>query len=120
MSLASAAVLIVEDEPFVALDLALSVEDAGGRVIGPAATLEALTLVGQHVSAAILDVHLPDGDVGPVLHMLMARGVPVVVQTEGGLLAKLKNAYPDLVVLLEPNDPSRLIAYLSDCLAAAN
>ena len=39
-------VLIVEDEPFIALDLVQAVESAGGIVIGPAATVaQALTLV---------------------------------------------------------------------------
>lgn len=112
--------LIVEDEPFVALDLALSVEDAGGMVVGPAATLkEALSLVGGDIKAAILDVHLPDGDVGPVLHKLMGRGIPVVVQTGGGLPTALQEKYPDLLVLLKPNDPLELIAYLSQRLGGA-
>jgi DNA-binding NtrC family response regulator len=111
----SAAVLIVEDEPFVALDLALSVEEAGGSVVGPAGTLkEALSLVSGEISGAILDVHLLDGDVSPVLHVLMARGVPVVVQTGGGLPARLKEAYPDLLVLRKPNDASRLVAKLCE------
>ena len=32
-------VLIVEDEPFIALDLATAVEEAGGKVIGPAGSV---------------------------------------------------------------------------------
>ena len=28
-------ILIVEDEPFIALDLAMAVEDAAGTVVGP-------------------------------------------------------------------------------------
>jgi CheY-like chemotaxis protein len=111
-------ILIVEDEAFVALDLALSVEDAGGTVIGPAATLkEALSLLGGRISGAILDVHLPDGDVGPVLHELMARRVPVLVQTGGGLPLRLKIAYPDLLVRTKPNDPIRLVAQLCECMS---
>lgn len=114
MLLANAAVLIVEDEPFVALDLALSVEEAGGRVIGPAATVEeALSLVREDISGAILDVHLPDGDVGPVLHWLLKRAIPVVVQTGGGLPTSLRVSYPDLLVLTKPNQPSHLITYLA-------
>jgi CheY-like chemotaxis protein len=115
MLLHNAAVLIVEDEPFVALDLALSVEDAGGVVVGPAATIkEALALLGEKLNAAILDVHLPDGDVGPVLHKLMALGLPVVVQTGGGLPPFLKEAYPHLLVLRKPNDSARLVAHLCE------
>jgi DNA-binding NtrC family response regulator len=114
----NAAVLIVEDEPFVALDLALSVEDAGGIVIGPAASVaEALGFLDCELRGAILDVHLPDGDVGPVLHELMARGVPVLVQTGGGLPKCLREAYPDLLVLPKPNDPARLVASLGKAMA---
>lgn len=48
---------IVEDGAFVALDLAPSVDEADGKVVGRAATLrEALSLVKSHISAAILDV----------------------------------------------------------------
>ena len=65
-------VLIVEDEPFIAWDLAQAVESAGGVVIGPAATVaQALALVDASVlEGAILDVHLPDGHIGPVLESL--------------------------------------------------
>lgn len=103
----------MEDEAFVALDLAFCVEDAGGRVVGPAATLaEAISILDCEIGGAILDVHLPDGDVGPVLHALRARGVPVLVQSGGGLPARLKEAYPDLLVMTKPNDPAQLISNL--------
>ena len=38
-----APILIVEDEPFIALELQLSVEHAGGEVVGPVATAGAVT-----------------------------------------------------------------------------
>lgn len=60
-------VLIVEDEPFVALDLAAAVEEGRGKVIGPAGSVhEALALMQQYpVQAAVLDVNLSDRDVTP-------------------------------------------------------
>jgi hypothetical protein len=60
-------VLVAEDQPFIALDLALAVEDAGGKVVGPAASCEeALALLATGiVGAAILDVNLVDGAVRP-------------------------------------------------------
>ena len=101
----------------MALDLALSVEDFGGAVIGPAGTVrEALALVGPQITGAILDVHLPDGDIGPILQELMAQGVPVVIQTGGGLPTRLREAYPDLRVLTKPNDPARLVATLCEAM----
>ena len=39
-------VLVAEDQIFIALDLALAVEDAGGEVAGPVASVEnALALI---------------------------------------------------------------------------
>jgi DNA-binding NtrC family response regulator len=85
--LKQARVLVVEDEPFIALTLAFAIEDAGGVVVGPAGSVkEALALLqSRPVSAAILDVNLADGDVSPVLEILVELGTPLIVQTSVGL-----------------------------------
>jgi DNA-binding response OmpR family regulator len=82
-----ASILVAEDEPFIALDLALAIEDAGGEVVGPAASVkDALSLLDAHsVVAAILDVNLIDGDISPVVECLMERGVPLILQTGVGI-----------------------------------
>ena len=76
-------VLICEDETWIALDLACAVEDAGGAVIGPfasvAATLEQLAETTP--DAAILDVNLIDGDCLPIIEKLSNFGGPIVVQS---------------------------------------
>jgi len=73
-------VLIVENEPFIVLDLATAVEEARGKVIGPAGSVrEALMLIERHlVQAAVLDVNLSDRDVTPIAELLIEGGVPVV------------------------------------------
>jgi len=70
-------VLIVENEPFIALDLATAVEEARGKVIGPAGSVrEALMLIERHlVQAAVLDVNLSDRDVTPIAELLIEGGV---------------------------------------------
>ena len=70
--LAGLRVLIVEDEPFIALDLAFGVEEAGGVPLGPASSVaQALRLIENELpDAAIVDVDLPDGKIGPVLAVL--------------------------------------------------
>lgn len=97
-------ILIAEDEPFVALDLALAVERAGGEPVGPAGSVrEALALVAsRQIAAAILDVNLSDGDVFPVLQILIDRGVPVIVQTGVAVPSELRSRYPGLIVLAKP------------------
>jgi DNA-binding response OmpR family regulator len=97
-------VLVAEDEPFIALDLALAIEDAGGQVIGPAASVkEALTLLAATaVGAAILDVNLLDGDCSAVVEVLAGLDVPIILQTGAGLPLGLAARFPALVVLTKP------------------
>lgn len=98
-----ARVLIVEDEPFIAWDLAQAVESAGGIVIGPAATLaQALALIhGSELDAAILDVNLPDGHIGPVLESLH-HNVSVVIHSGVGLPLEIKERFPHLPLYFKP------------------
>ena len=102
-------VLIVEDEPFIALDLSLGVEDAGGTALGPASTVaHALALIETtRPDAAIVDVDLPDGDIGPVLDVLRPE-VPVVVHTGVGLPGHLRRAHPEVQVCIKPTTPTKL------------
>jgi DNA-binding NtrC family response regulator len=102
-------VLIVEDEPFIAWDLAQAVESAGGVVIGPAATVaHALALIQASVlEAAILDVHLPDGHIGPVLESLR-RHVAVVIHSGVGLPHEVAERFPHVPVYFKPT-PSEVL-----------
>jgi CheY-like chemotaxis protein len=114
-----AAVFVAEDEPFIAYDLAMTIEDAGGVVVGPAATVkEALALLEIHpVAAAILDVNLCDGDICPVAELLMARGVPVIFHTGLGIPDELSARFPNLIVHLKPLVPEQLIRQLAALIA---
>jgi CheY-like chemotaxis protein len=72
-------VLVVEDEWFIALAIAESLERAGAVVIGPCpsvdAAIEALK-TGEKIDAAILDIKLPDGDVYDFARQLRSRKIP--------------------------------------------
>ncbi len=76
-------ILIVEDEPLVAADLAQEVKTASGHPIGPAASVaEALRIIeGEVVDAAVLDVKPTDGEVTPVALKVMDRNVPFAILT---------------------------------------
>jgi two-component SAPR family response regulator len=112
----AALVLICEDEPFVALDLAISVEAAGGNVLGPLARVsEAMTLLGERiVDAAILDVNLKDGDVSPVALRLLELNVPFVMQSGVGLPDDLKTSDPALPLFMKPVQSTVLIQNLAE------
>ena len=109
-----ALILVAEDEPFIALDVALAVEDAGGEVAGPAASVrEALALIESlPIVAAILDVNLADGDISPVAERLIIAGIPVVLQTGIGLPPKLAARFPELQVNIKPCAAATLVSQL--------
>lgn len=109
-------VLIVEDEVLIALELAMTIEDHGGIVVGPASTVqEALSLMHScEIRAAILDVHLPDRDVGPLLPQLIQRRISIIIQTGGGLPPDLREMHPQLMVLPKPNTSETLVKRLAE------
>lgn len=115
-----ALVLVAEDQPLIALDVALAIEDADGVVAGPAASVqECLALIAsQPIVAAILDVNLTDGDISPVAEALILAGVPIIVQTGIGLPAGLAARFPDLVVQIKPCIAATLVVQLEALIAA--
>ena len=113
-------VLVVEDEPFTALNLALAVEDAGGVVVGPAGSVsEALALLqSTPVAAAILDVNLPDGDIAPVLEILIGLGKPLIVQSGVAPPEGFATRAPGLVVRIKPCVAETLVEQLAALIVA--
>ena len=111
---------MAEDQPFIALDLALAVEDAGGIVVGPvASSKEALVLLATEIiDAAILDVNLVDGDSWAVAEVLVDLGVTFIVQTAVDLTAEMTARFPGLVVQIKPCPAASLIAQLEVLLIA--
>jgi hypothetical protein len=87
-----------------------SSEREGGVVLGPVATVrEALELADRlPVAAAIVDVDLPDGHIGPVLDVLSARRATVVVHTAVGLPPEVAARHPDVAVLTKPTQASEI------------
>lgn len=79
-------VLVVEDEPIVAMMVEDMLADLGVAVVGPATTLEeALSLArADRLDAAVLDVNLNGERSAPVAAVLQSRGVPFVFATGYG------------------------------------
>lgn len=77
-------ILIVEDEPFIALDLSFACEDMGLQPIVTSTSrqaLEALT-ANPGIDGAVLDVNLGRGETcAKVAEALQARRVPFVLNT---------------------------------------
>jgi DNA-binding response OmpR family regulator len=76
-------ILVVEDEAYLAADLAESLRVRGATVIGPAATLaQAYRAIETHwIDRAVLDLNL-DGEMSyPIADRLEAAGIPYVIAT---------------------------------------
>ncbi len=76
-------VLVVEDEYFIADDIARALIRHGAEVVGPVPTVrEAQALVvSQSLDLAVLDINLRGELVYPLVAELTQRGVPVVFAT---------------------------------------
>ncbi len=71
-------VLVVEDEPLVAMLVEDILGDLGCQVVGPVSRLEqALTVAAEaQIDCALLDVHLGSDQSYPVADLLRERGIP--------------------------------------------
>ena len=75
------AVLAVEDEAVIALELENMLEDMGYDVIGPAANVEAALALLRSASpdAAVVDANLAGKSARPILEALQKDGIPLVL-----------------------------------------
>jgi CheY-like chemotaxis protein len=77
LALSGRSILVVEDEPLVALDLRRSLESAGAYVFAATKHPHALQLAGHpDLSAAVLDYRLGQEDTSAICCRLEQRGVP--------------------------------------------
>ena len=74
-------VLIVEDEAFIAMEMAEALTDAGCEIIGVAASVnKALAILNEKsCEAAVLDANLNGATTAPIAEALRARGIPFLV-----------------------------------------
>jgi two-component sensor histidine kinase len=102
-------ILVVEDEPLVAMNLSTSLVELGFHVIGPYSTLAkaATAAVETEVDAALLDVNLSGKAVYPVADILASKNVPFAFITGYGTEA-LPSKYANAPVLQKPIDQSVL------------
>jgi CheY-like chemotaxis protein len=103
--MASLHVMIVEDEPLIAMALEMLVQDEdGGVVVGPfAAVSPALQgLEGSpRIDVAMLDCNLGREAVWPVADALAARGVPFAF-TSGQGAKDIPHRFASVEVLVKP------------------
>ena len=89
-------VLILEDEPFIAMDLQLAFEDAGAEAAVTVSCDEAFAaLADRAIDGAVLDVNLGHGETcEPIAVELRKRRIPFLLHT--GDLDRAGEALRDL------------------------
>jgi PAS domain S-box-containing protein len=114
-------VLVVEDEPLIAGEMAAMLGEAGYDVVGPAGSLRAglALLERQGCDAAVLDVTLGTETSEPLARLLLGRGTPFVV-VSGYTRAQLPALFRSAPLLGKPMQPAELERALSLCLAPAD
>lgn len=114
MLLSGMNILIVEDDFFVAEDLACTLAEEGAAIIGPVGSVaEALDTITRcdALDRAVLDVTLRRETVYPVADLLRRRHVPFVFLT-GYDKSSLSERFAEEPMMNKPLDPARLIAKL--------
>jgi CheY-like chemotaxis protein len=112
-------ILVVEDEPLVALLVTGILEDAGCIVVGPAYDVRsALTLFAREIpDAAVLDINLGGNETSaPVADALEGAGIPFIYATGYGAAA-LRGKDRHKLRIDKPFDEKNLLRTLCACFA---
>ena len=106
-------ILVVEDEPVIAIDTACAIVQAGGAVVGPAYSLsEAFeTIANARIDAALLDINLRNEQVFRLADTLADRGVPIVFLT-GAIWPVIPERHVGCRRVAKPMNPPSVIAAL--------
>ena len=113
----TARILIVEDEPIIALSLEDVLIDAGFQIAGVVGKLEkALALIENGAcDAAIVDGNLAGVSTGPVAIALTACGLPFIVMS-GYLPEQMQGVFSGALFVQKPCRPELLIHTLNTLL----
>ncbi|WP_334149354.1 response regulator [Hyphomicrobium sp.] len=110
-------ILVVEDEPLVALLVADILQEAGCTVVGPAYDVSTALRFFEYDSpdAAVLDINLGnDQTSAPVADVLERAGIPFIYATGYGAAAlRLKDRHKPRID--KPFDKQTLLRTLSAC-----
>ena len=103
-------VLLVEDEYYIADDMARALTKLGAEVVGPIPTRDkALEVIasGTRLDAAVLDINLQGQMAYLIVDALQARGIPVVFAT-GYSENTVPQGYQHIPRWEKPFEPNRL------------
>lgn len=116
-SISEKRVLVVDDEPLIAMDIVESLEENGCEIVGPATTLQrALSLVEKEkIDAALLDANLGGDSVDVLAEALVQRKIPFAFVSGYGREG-LPEAYQQVALIKKPFQRQRLIDVVREML----
>ncbi len=107
-------ILLVEDEPLLALDIVYDLEDAGAIVASAMSLPEALKACSSSdIDGAILDVDLKGLDVYPAAEVLKDRGVPFLFHTGHAKPADVSDRFPGAPIISKPAAIGRIVSTMA-------
>jgi CheY-like chemotaxis protein len=114
-------ILIVEDNPYIALALEEMLIETGLVIAGVASTIEeALRLAANgQIDLALLDVNIGERKIDPVAEALTRRGKPFIFTTGCGR-AGLPEAFLDRPIVEKPFYIEEILQTLRSALASAS
>ena len=118
---ANPAILLLEDDLLLAMDMEEFLASRGYDVVGPFGRVEdALdALEANRVDGAVLDLNLHGELSFPVIERLRCRNVPVIVCSGYAELPELKQKLAGLPLMPKPWNPQKLGRLLSEVFETA-
>ena len=100
-------ILLVEDEPFIQMDIQQCLEAAGAHVVA-ACTVQGCSglLDSQPITASILDFKLQDGTADDLCHLLTQRKIPFVIYSG---YTNVEGECSKWKIVRKPADPLELV-----------
>ena len=113
-------VLVVEDNPLLAMALEDLLESEGVNTVGPARSVaDGLELLrDEGVDAAILDIELGDERVWPIAEQLHRQAIPFVFLSAVCNENEVPDRFRSQICMSKPAEPRYLVATVEELLAA--
>ena len=110
-------VLLVEDEPLIALEVEHALRTAGAKVIAAGGVEFGLSTTDHPgLSAAVIDLGLSDGNGTTVCRRLRDLGIPFVVHT-GYPPLLFASEWPDVPIISKPAHVEQIVTELASLLS---
>ena len=113
-------ILVVEDEPMIAIDTACMIVRAGGTVVGPAHSLDEAfeTIANARIDGALLDINLRNQKVFSLAERLAERDVPILFMT-GEIWPVIPERFAGCARVGKPTSEAKIVAALSQAVSGS-